>query len=314
MSVSAPWPHRYAKLRVGLGGYSLTYFDEFIDDLLTKDRVCDIILPRLTQRSVLEETEGLPPRKSLLVSLNSILHPLHESRGAGRCSLTCTDPHDRKKTRTNLNENLLALPHVHPPRVTRPLTSDADALDPHRPLNPILAAMSLALLPGVGVEACPSMGRKAIREHGSSVGVRAYHQIESSQQWTRKSSRGTYERLYPCIPEHGQCCTIHYALVMSYTYPSTTPRYRLGRPNLPFSCPILASSSTTLSSNLPAFPSIELSALRCAPRIAESWLIGSSPSPDVGGWEEESVLTSSIIDERLREMSSSCLLRSSASA
>jgi hypothetical protein len=49
------------------GGYTLTWFDEFIDDLLTQERVCDIILPRLTQRSVLEETEGLPPRKSLLV-------------------------------------------------------------------------------------------------------------------------------------------------------------------------------------------------------------------------------------------------------
>ena len=45
----------------------MTYFDEFVDDLLTKDRVCDIILPRLTQRDVLEETEGLAPRKSLLV-------------------------------------------------------------------------------------------------------------------------------------------------------------------------------------------------------------------------------------------------------
>jgi hypothetical protein len=45
----------------------MTHFDEFIDQLLTEDRVCDIILPRLTQRSVLEETEGLPPRKSLLV-------------------------------------------------------------------------------------------------------------------------------------------------------------------------------------------------------------------------------------------------------
>ncbi|WVF69178.1 hypothetical protein IAT40_003953 [Kwoniella sp. CBS 6097] len=57
----------YRKLRVAhAGGYSLTYFDEFIDELLTQERVCDIILPRLTQRSVLEETEGLPPRKSLL--------------------------------------------------------------------------------------------------------------------------------------------------------------------------------------------------------------------------------------------------------
>ncbi|WWD18478.1 hypothetical protein CI109_102930 [Kwoniella shandongensis] len=57
----------YRKLRIQhAGGYSLQHFDEFIDDLLTKDRVCDIILPRLTQRGVLEETEGLPPRKSLL--------------------------------------------------------------------------------------------------------------------------------------------------------------------------------------------------------------------------------------------------------
>jgi hypothetical protein len=53
--------------RTILGGYTMTHFDEFIDQLLTEDRVCDIILPRLTQRSVLEETEGLPPRKSLLV-------------------------------------------------------------------------------------------------------------------------------------------------------------------------------------------------------------------------------------------------------
>ncbi len=51
------------------GGYSLTYFDEFIDQLLTEERVCDVILPRLTKRDVLEETEGLAPRKSLLVRL-----------------------------------------------------------------------------------------------------------------------------------------------------------------------------------------------------------------------------------------------------
>lgn len=57
------------KLTVITGGYSLTYFDEFIDELLTQERVCDIILPRLTQRSVLEETEGLPPRRSLLVRI-----------------------------------------------------------------------------------------------------------------------------------------------------------------------------------------------------------------------------------------------------
>jgi pre-mRNA-splicing factor 38A len=41
--------------------------DEFIDQLLTLERVCDTILPRLTRRDVLEETEGLPPRPSALM-------------------------------------------------------------------------------------------------------------------------------------------------------------------------------------------------------------------------------------------------------
>lgn len=59
---------RFIPLAETPGGYSLTHFDEFIDELLTQDRVCDIILPRLTQRAVLEESEGLQPRRSLLVS------------------------------------------------------------------------------------------------------------------------------------------------------------------------------------------------------------------------------------------------------
>lgn len=52
-----------------VAGYHLTYFDEFIDQLLTEERVCDIILPRLTKREALEETEGLKKRKSTLVRL-----------------------------------------------------------------------------------------------------------------------------------------------------------------------------------------------------------------------------------------------------
>lgn len=44
----------------------MTHIDEFIDDLLTKERVCELILPRLTKRDVLEDTEGLAPRSSKL--------------------------------------------------------------------------------------------------------------------------------------------------------------------------------------------------------------------------------------------------------
>lgn len=40
--------------------------DEFIDRLLTEERVCDIILPRIMARHTLEELEELPRRVSAL--------------------------------------------------------------------------------------------------------------------------------------------------------------------------------------------------------------------------------------------------------
>jgi hypothetical protein len=55
------WPIRE------LGGYVLTYMDEFVDQLLRDERVCDIILPRIAKREVLEESGELGPRKSLLL-------------------------------------------------------------------------------------------------------------------------------------------------------------------------------------------------------------------------------------------------------
>ncbi|KAI0747816.1 PRP38 family-domain-containing protein [Daedaleopsis nitida] len=58
----------YRKIRyLGMGGYSLIYMDEFVDQLLTDERVCDLILPRLTKRDVLEELGEIGPRKSRLL-------------------------------------------------------------------------------------------------------------------------------------------------------------------------------------------------------------------------------------------------------
>ncbi|KAJ7105755.1 PRP38 family-domain-containing protein [Mycena crocata] len=58
----------YRKLRLrNMAGYSLTYMDEFIHELLTEERVCDIILPRLIKRSTLEENGDIGPRKSRLL-------------------------------------------------------------------------------------------------------------------------------------------------------------------------------------------------------------------------------------------------------
>jgi pre-mRNA-splicing factor 38A len=66
--VLEPMLNDYRKLRFRQmsGSYYITFMDEYINDLLTKERVCELILPRLTRRDVLEDTEGLAPRSSKL--------------------------------------------------------------------------------------------------------------------------------------------------------------------------------------------------------------------------------------------------------
>ncbi|PPQ63173.1 hypothetical protein CVT24_005718 [Panaeolus cyanescens] len=59
----------YRKLRNrNMAGYTLTFMDEFVYSLLTEERVCDIILPRLAKRQVLEENGEIGPRKSRLLA------------------------------------------------------------------------------------------------------------------------------------------------------------------------------------------------------------------------------------------------------
>ncbi|KAM7542637.1 hypothetical protein Aperf_G00000007974 [Anoplocephala perfoliata] len=48
------------------GKFSIIHMDEFIDQLLNEERVCDVILPRLQKRSVLEDLNLLEPRQSIL--------------------------------------------------------------------------------------------------------------------------------------------------------------------------------------------------------------------------------------------------------
>ncbi|KAJ7273382.1 PRP38 family-domain-containing protein [Mycena rebaudengoi] len=58
----------YRKLRLrNMAGCSLTYMDEFSEQLLTEERVCDRILPRLTKRCTLEENGEIGPRQSRLL-------------------------------------------------------------------------------------------------------------------------------------------------------------------------------------------------------------------------------------------------------
>uniref|UniRef100_A0A1L8DFJ5 Pre-mRNA-splicing factor 38 n=1 Tax=Nyssomyia neivai TaxID=330878 RepID=A0A1L8DFJ5_9DIPT len=46
--------------------FEIVHVDEFIDELLRSDRVCDIILPRIQKRHILEENNELEPKVSAL--------------------------------------------------------------------------------------------------------------------------------------------------------------------------------------------------------------------------------------------------------
>lgn len=63
-----PLLNDYRKLRRQnrLGQFELVHVDEFIDELLREDRICDVILPRLQKRHVLEENNETEPRVSAL--------------------------------------------------------------------------------------------------------------------------------------------------------------------------------------------------------------------------------------------------------
>jgi hypothetical protein len=65
---SQPLYNDYRKLRVrnGEGTFQLSHVDEFVDEMLTKDFLCNIALPRIPTRWTLEASTRLEPRISAL--------------------------------------------------------------------------------------------------------------------------------------------------------------------------------------------------------------------------------------------------------
>ncbi|RYP75229.1 hypothetical protein DL771_002554 [Monosporascus sp. 5C6A] len=59
--------------RRGRAGTSLTFVDEFVDDLLTKDRVCATSLWQMPRREILEDLDLLEPRVSPLGDIEDLL-------------------------------------------------------------------------------------------------------------------------------------------------------------------------------------------------------------------------------------------------
>jgi len=62
--------------RKGRAGTSLTFVDQFIDDLLVKDRVCATSLWQMPKREVLEDLDILDPRVSPLGDIEELLEQM----------------------------------------------------------------------------------------------------------------------------------------------------------------------------------------------------------------------------------------------
>lgn len=69
--------------RKGRNGTSLTFVDEFVDDLLTKDRVCGTSLWKMPSRDLLEDLDELEPRVSPLGDLEDLLEDEEQEGGNG---------------------------------------------------------------------------------------------------------------------------------------------------------------------------------------------------------------------------------------
>ncbi|GAA98551.1 hypothetical protein E5Q_05238 [Mixia osmundae IAM 14324] len=113
----------YRKLRYRQldGSYSIMTIDAFVDSLLTEERVCEIQLPRLTLRRVLEETESLPSRKSQLGKAMA-LDDLSDDEAPRRSQ---SDESDRYISRSPTPEE----DEVRPRYVSRTPTPDDDDED-----------------------------------------------------------------------------------------------------------------------------------------------------------------------------------------
>jgi hypothetical protein len=162
---------------ISIGGYHLTYFDEFIDQLLTEERVCDVILPRLTRRDTLEETEGLAPRTSLLVSLSTFSLPIT----ASELTTLSISRSLRKKHFTRTEDP------VHPPQHGISAAPSPPTANPTHPTVPV-PAPSLPTGWTNSSPPVPPAKRMRARAMGIGVAVRASVQIGSLSRaggWTR---------------------------------------------------------------------------------------------------------------------------------
>ncbi|GAB6019949.1 Pre-mRNA-splicing factor 38A [Chamberlinius hualienensis] len=66
------------------GDFEIVHFDELIDELLREERVCDVILPRIQKRYILEESNQLDQRVSALDNLEEVEESEEEPENKAR--------------------------------------------------------------------------------------------------------------------------------------------------------------------------------------------------------------------------------------
>ncbi|KAK7757688.1 hypothetical protein SLS62_000065 [Diatrype stigma] len=77
--------------RKARAGTSLTYVDQFVDDLLTKDRVCATSLWQMPKREILEDLDLLEPRVSPLGDIEDLLEEEEEEVEKDRVAAAATN-------------------------------------------------------------------------------------------------------------------------------------------------------------------------------------------------------------------------------
>lgn len=93
-----PLYNDYRKLRKQnrQGEFEATYMDEFIDELLHEERLCDVILPRIQKRHILEANNELETRISALE--DDLDEP--ESEEEDLKENLVTTPHEKSRTKS----------------------------------------------------------------------------------------------------------------------------------------------------------------------------------------------------------------------
>nr|KAF6369077.1 hypothetical protein mMyoMyo1_010482 [Myotis myotis] len=91
------------------GEFELMHVDEFVDELLHSERVCDIILPRLQKRYVLEEAEQLELQVSALEEDMDDVESIEEEEEEDEKLERVPSPDHREATETWTSP--IALPH-----------------------------------------------------------------------------------------------------------------------------------------------------------------------------------------------------------